>query len=141
MCSACRTTRNELGFRPFQHASMLTDYLKTPEKTRKMTSDYVPRSEVVWNEGSMMVGRGELTEEAWGSSRRCSQRAVGGAANGATTAQSSTASWGSCAPARPGGTCWSATDRGRPAPIDSTSWRREEPGTGFWHMPRRAQMP
>src|SRR5260221_9718792 len=42
MCSACRTTRNELGFRPFQHASMLTDYLKTPEKTRKMTSDYVP---------------------------------------------------------------------------------------------------
>ncbi len=40
--SACRTTRNELGFRPFQHASMLTDYLKTPEKTRRMTSDYVP---------------------------------------------------------------------------------------------------
>src|SRR5713101_6519301 len=45
MCSACRTTRNELGFRPFQHASMLTDYLKTPEKTRKMTSDYVPYTE------------------------------------------------------------------------------------------------
>lgn len=52
-----------------------------------------------------MVGRGELTEVAWSVIVRCSQRVVGGmAANGAITVWSSMASYGSCAPERPGAT-------------------------------------
>ncbi len=83
-----------------------------------------------------MVGRGELTEEAWsviapllpGSGQRSGQwrdhRTI--------IARSSTASCGSCGPQRPGVTCRCATARGRPVRIGSIAGGGMGPGIGFW---------
>ena len=83
-----------------------------------------------------MVGRGELTDQAWAviAPLLPPNRRSGG--QWADIAARSTGSCGGCAPVHPGVTCPSAMGPGRPATSGFAAGSRTAPGTGCWRTRR-----